>query len=86
LDGQWKVEGTRVVADEVVARINRLIQEHLLLLGHTSDGWSSLYRDPTDGRLWERTYPHSEMHGGGPPRLAAVKFEEAKARYGELAG
>ena len=86
LAGSWIDLGSRVVADEVTARIERLRSEVLELLGHTPDGWSTLYRDPTDGRLWELTYLQSELHGGGPPHLAALDREVAEARYPDLAG
>ena len=52
--------------DATSARIHALIQEHLQRLGDADGGWSVLFRDPEDGRLWELTYPESELHGGGP--------------------
>jgi hypothetical protein len=38
--------------------------------------------DPDDGRYWERTYPQSEKHGGGPPQLKCLTFQEASKKYG----
>jgi hypothetical protein len=43
--------------------------------------WETLYRDPNDGRYWERTYPHSDWHGGGPPCLTKITFDAAKEKY-----
>ncbi|MFL5914887.1 MAG: Imm27 family immunity protein [Gaiellaceae bacterium] len=31
--------------------------------------WTTTYRDPKDGSIWVMDYPHSEVHGGGSPRL-----------------
>lgn len=31
--------------------------------------WAILYRSRETGDLWDITYPHGEMHGGGPRRL-----------------
>jgi hypothetical protein len=31
--------------------------------------WTTTYRDPADGSFWVMDYPHSEVHGGGSPRL-----------------
>ncbi|WP_366519342.1 Imm27 family immunity protein [uncultured Caulobacter sp.] len=45
-------------------------------------GWSVLYRDPRDGKLWERTHPQSEMHGGGPAEFEQIAEDEALRKYG----
>lgn len=81
LVGAWVLVDGRVVADETARRIDSLIARTLTRLAATPDGWSTLYRDAADGRLWERTYPQSEMHGGGPPRLSWIGEEEATAKY-----
>jgi hypothetical protein len=57
LVGQWVAVDGAALADPVTRRIEQLVaevQEHIAV---TDDGWSSLYRDPCDGRYWERTYP-----------------------------
>ncbi|MBW2453417.1 MAG: hypothetical protein JRI68_02850, partial [Deltaproteobacteria bacterium] len=43
--------------------------------------WKTLFRDPSDGRLWERTYPEGHLQGGGPPMLSTVTEEQARRRY-----
>ena len=68
-------------SDAIALRIGRLTSEALILVAHSEDGWSTLYRDPVDGRYWEHTYPQSELHGGGPPRLAFIPADEAQHRY-----
>lgn len=50
-------------------------------IGTADDGWSILYQDKEDGRYWELTYPESGMHGGGPPTLTWLKFEEVEKKY-----
>ena len=80
LNGQWLIQGERIVADEVCRRIEWLIESQLESLATT--GWETLYQDTRDGRLWERTYPQSEMHGGGPPQLSIVSPEIAVRKCG----
>lgn len=82
LVGQWLDTGNRIEGDAVCGRIRRLTAEHLERIADSGDGWETLYRDPVDGRLWEHTYPHSELHGGGPPRLSVITPEHAAAKYG----
>lgn len=90
--GQWLDIGSRIEGDAVTARIGWLTitvspelgregtAERLERLG-AAGGWELLYRDPRDGRLWELIYPHSELHGGGPPRLYLLSPAEAQAKY-----
>lgn len=81
LEGRWiRVDG-RVIADEACAMIEQAISS-FVELGIRDEGWTRLFRDPDDGRLWEVTYPHSEMHGGGPPSMVHLTREEAERRYG----
>jgi hypothetical protein len=82
LEGQWHVVSGKAIADDVALRIDRLIASYLVLVAASADGWSKLFRDPADGRLWEHTYPRSEMHGGGPARLQVLSRDVARARYG----
>lgn len=63
------------------AVIEWLVSSYLTQLAVTPDGWSSLFRDPADGRIWELTYPSGGMHGGGPPSLALLSRAEAERRY-----
>lgn len=84
LDGGWIMSGTSVVGDEACLRIQALIDRHFEhVADHPAQGaWRSLFRDPRDGRLWERTYPKGEMHGGGPPALRVISAHDAKIDYG----
>jgi hypothetical protein len=83
LTGNWVVEEGRFRGDAVCARVKWLTQHWLVKVGDSgqSGGWETLYQDPGDGRLWERTFPQSEMHGGGPPRLTLLTPEEAAKKY-----
>ena len=81
IEGRWLVVDGKVVADDAASRIERLVSTHLAVVAVSEDGWSKLFRDPKDGRLWEHTYPQSEMHGGGPPRLETLSDEKARLRY-----
>jgi hypothetical protein len=82
--GAWQLKGEKLVADRICARIEWLIRNHLVQLGADSSGWDELYRDPDDGRLWELTWPKSEMHGGGPPRLTHLSADAARGKYGAV--
>ena len=68
--------------DETCLRIQDLINERLENIGlsEVNGGWETLFRDPKDGRYWERTYPNSSWHGGGPPALICLFQEEAKQK------
>lgn len=56
----------------------------LVKLGHDWSGWETLYRDPANGCFWEVTYPHAEMHGGGPRQLSQITASNAAAKYPSL--
>ena len=83
ITGTWASVGGRAIADESCRRIERLTTAYLVRIAtdRASGGWAVLFRDPGDGRLWERDYPQSELHGGGPPRLRAITDAEAARRY-----
>ena len=73
------VESGKLLTDnDACLRINWLMSDVLENLGVRKDsgGWERLYRDPADGRYWLVTYPHGEMHGGGPPDLRNVTLSE----------
>ncbi len=84
LVGAWQMKREKMIGDPTCQRIESLISNHLVQLGADSSGWSELYRDPDDGRLWELTWPQSEMHGGGPPRLTCIAADAARAKYGAV--
>jgi len=82
LVGSWTEVGAGSVHDEVDRRILWLASVRLSLVAVAEGGWRQLYRDPRDGRLWELTFPHGSLHGGGPRRLAVVDDTVARERYG----
>jgi len=84
LVGTWQMKHDTLVADPTCNRIEWLISEHLVRLASDFSGWVELYRDPDDGRLWELTWPQSELHGGGPPRLSCLTIEAARNKYGAI--
>jgi Immunity protein 27 len=83
LIGSWVSTQTGVVGDANCKRIELLIEHTLRHLADSPEygAWESLFEDPSDGRLWERTYPHGEMHGGGPPALRVITQAEAREKY-----
>ena len=45
-------------------------------------GWLTLYKCAYCDSYWEKYYPFSEAHGGGPTRLRKISNEYAMERYG----
>jgi hypothetical protein len=80
LIGRWEIVNGQVRPDSTCQRIEWLRSSYLEKI--TSSNWETLFRDPGDGRYWEKTYPHGEMQGGGPPSLFALSAEKAYAKYG----
>ena len=74
LIGKWVPAEHGVREDETAERIvwltNYVLEE--VADSPESGGWETLFRDPDDGRLWERTYPMGQMHGGGPRALQTL--------------
>ncbi len=81
LVGKFRLIDDRVVADQVSARIDQLIETYLQQERAHESGREVLFRDPNDDRCWERTYPQGELQGGGPPSLTCLSFEIANAKY-----
>ena len=81
LIGKWIYENGVMRKDEFSQRIEWLISNHLKKITIDETGWDALYIDHDDNRLWELTYPQSEMHAGGPPSLIHISSEEAKKKY-----
>ena len=84
LTGRWLVENGRARTDATCERIEWLIAHHLqkVAVSPESGAWETLYRDPGNGRYWERTYPQGEMHGGGPESLRTIDAATAEGKYG----
>lgn len=81
ISGKWVSENGKLVADAVARRIDYLIQNELVEIGCSDDGWSVLYLDNTDGRYWELNYPDSGLHGGGAPSLELLTPDDASEKY-----
>jgi Immunity protein 27 len=85
LTGRWLPNGQGgYVDDDTCRRIDRLVHTQLNELGRDASGWDVLYRDSNDGRLWELIFPHSELHGGGPPQIRCLTVDQARQKYGEI--
>jgi len=81
--GQWMFDGARCQPDASCRRIEQLVANCLTKLSESRlyGSWETLFVDPVDGRLWERTYPQGELHGGGPPRLSLISEDAARLKY-----
>jgi len=84
LIGNWRIIDGKVVSDDVVHRVTQLTENYLEYLEKDWSGWDTLYRDPADGRFWERIYLQSYMHGGGPASLRMILPEDAGKKYPHL--
>lgn len=81
LEGKWIMVDGRMIGDPVCERIERLTKNYLQKIGTDESGWDSLFRDPSDGRWWERIYLQSYLHGGGPPTLLLLNSDEVRKKY-----
>jgi len=83
ITGRWLFDGRQMQADDACRRIEWLTSSLLRKVADSRDygAWETLFRDTRDGRLWERTYPQGELHGGGPPRLAVIAESDAHRKY-----
>lgn len=79
IEGNLLMDGAVLRADASENRIDALVNTWLVHLSDdpASGAWLRLYKDPSDGRLWELSYPLSEMHGGGPRRLRVIAPADA---------
>ena len=65
------------LGDAACNQIKSLLRA-LTQCGSTDGGRIQLYRDADGSIFWELTYPHGEMHGGGPPRLESFSLDELR--------
>ena len=81
--GPGTFDGFRTHAHPVTARIDWLILNCLEKIGTRPEERATLFRDPTDDRRWELTYPERDEHevGDGPPQLRYLTDEEVQTRY-----
>ncbi|MFC5862729.1 Imm27 family immunity protein [Acidicapsa dinghuensis] len=79
--GTWILQEGKIVSDTACKRIESLVQSELVFVARGKSGWEVLYVDVNDGRYWEQTFPHSEMHGGGPPMLQVIELKDAAHKY-----
>jgi hypothetical protein len=79
--GAWLFDGQRASADENELRIDWLTKNFLEEIATDWSGWETLYRDPSDGRFWECTFPHGATQGGGPKKLWNISEEVARRKY-----
>ena len=81
LEGEWVTADDQITSNEACRRIDWLVTEILKLIRVDRSTWEKLYQDPKDNRYWLLYYPYSEMHGGGPPSLMAISYQDAEARF-----
>lgn len=82
LTGYWIDLGSGMVRDATWERIDWLVAHQLQRLAGLPQGPAALFRDPRDGRLWEKVHEHPQLRDGGPPRLTLLTPETAREKYG----
>ena len=78
LTDQWIMRSGQISNEGDAAAIDELLSSELDHIAASDGGWRRLYRHRATGRLWELSYPHSEMHGGGPRRLRELPSNSVK--------
>jgi len=78
LVGMWLDLGVKVTGDAVSDRVEWLTAVRLEKLAENRELLAELYRDPRDGRLWEKIIPFA----GGPPTLRTLAPSSATERFG----
>jgi len=80
LVGMWLDLGIKVTGDAVSDRVEWLTAERLEKLAENRELLAELYRDPRDGRFWEKILPFA----GGPPTLRVLARASATERFGDI--
>ena len=80
LIGKWEFKNGKIAPDDACKRIDWLIANCFDEICVDNREWRVLYRDINDGRLWELTYPFSNMHGCGPPKIESIS-EKLALKY-----
>jgi hypothetical protein len=70
--GKWIFEDGKIIADSNCQFIKSMIENDLKEIKVSEDGWTKQYEDK-NGIIWELTFPESDLHGGGPPKLTLIK-------------
>jgi hypothetical protein len=71
-----------VTGDAICDRVEWLTASCLEKLGQNDAELAELYRDPQDGRLWERLLPFP----GGPPTLRLITHQDALQKFSGFSG
>ena len=57
------------------------IDLNLVKVKTDESGWVTIYLHKTTNQYWVQTYPNSEMHGGGQPKLEQIAAAVAKKKF-----
>jgi len=82
--GFWLDLGSSMEKDSGWQRIEWLVRNRLEHVCEKDAQTGTLYRNPSDGKLWlfSRVAPH--MRDGGPPLLELIDREKAVELFGEF--
>ena len=79
--GKWIFHDGKIIENDVIKRINFLMDNDLIKIAVSDNGWETLYQDTNDKRYWELVYNSSEEQGGGAPSLINITEKKAKKKY-----
>jgi hypothetical protein len=68
----WYSEDGKPNARGDAAAIDEMLATKLEEVRTDSAGWVVIFRHRDTNKLWELSYPQSELHGGGPRRLRLI--------------
>ena len=56
-------------------------RENLIQIVVDDVDWKILHRDASTGDYWKEYFPHSELHGGGPPVFEKISRADAELEF-----
>lgn len=62
-------------------KIDEMIKKQFKKIKSIKGGWLTLYKHTSRDEYWEKFYPDSEAHGGGPPALKKVSDDYVRENY-----
>ena len=62
-------------------RVREYLEASCIEVATDDSGWETLYQNKASKEFWVRTFPDSQLHGGGLPLLTMLSETEARKRF-----
>ena len=62
-------------------KVSEFLESNCIEVATDDSGWETLYEDEDSKEYWVRTFPDSQLHGGGFPILTQLSKQEAKKKF-----